>query len=36
MHIPGEDDYYSASIRGMAVIVPDYDACRKQLSDALN
>lgn len=36
MHIPGEDDYYSASIRGMAVIVPDYDACRKLLSEALN
>lgn len=36
MHIPGEDDYYSASIRGMAVIVPDYDACRELLSEALS
>ena len=28
VHIPGDEDYYNATIRGMMVLVPDLDACR--------
>lgn len=35
LHIPGDDSYYNATIRGMMVLVPDLDACRQQLREAL-
>lgn len=35
LHIPGDDSYYPATIRGMMVLVPDLDACRQMLADAL-
>lgn len=34
-HIPADDTYYNASIRGMAVLVPDLEANRKLLVDSL-
>ena len=35
VHIPGDEDYYNATIRGMMVLVPDLDACREVLAEAL-
>lgn len=35
LHIPGDNDYYYATIRGMSVVVPDLEACRQVLQDAL-
>lgn len=35
LHIPGDEDYYNASIRGMDVLVPDLPACREMLAEAL-
>lgn len=35
LHIPGDDDYYPATIRGMSVLVPDLEACRQALANAL-
>ncbi len=35
IHIPGDENYYNASIRGMAVLVPDLEACHEQLKDAI-
>ena len=35
VHIPGDEDYYNATIRGMMVLVPDLDACRQVLAEAL-
>lgn len=35
VHIPGDGNYYNATIRGMSVLVPDLEACRQQLADAL-
>ena len=34
-HIPSDDGYYYASIRGMSVVVPDMELARQQLKDAL-
>lgn len=35
VHIPGDEDYYNATIRGMMVLVPDLEACREVLAEAL-
>ena len=35
VHIPGDDDYYNATIGGVMVLVPDLDACREVLAEAL-
>lgn len=35
LHIPGDGNYYDATIRGMMVLVPDLNACREQLREAL-
>lgn len=35
LHIPGDGDYYNATIRGMMVLVPDLEACRAALAEAL-
>ena len=35
VHVPGVEDYYNATIRGMMVLVPDLDACRQVLAEAL-
>lgn len=35
IYIPGDENYYSASIRGMSVLVPDLEACHEQLKDAI-
>ena len=34
-HIPSDDGFYYASIRGMSVVVPDMEMARQQLKDAL-
>lgn len=34
-HIPSDDGFYYASIRGMSVVVPDMELARQQLKDAL-
>lgn len=34
-HIPSDDGFYYASIRGMSVVVPDMGMARQQLKDAL-
>lgn len=35
IHIPGDGDYYNATIRGMMVLVPDLNACREELREVL-
>lgn len=35
LHIPEDDAFYYASIRGMSVVVPDMDACRATLAELL-
>lgn len=35
IHIPGDENYYNASIRGMSVLVPDLEACHEQLREAI-
>lgn len=34
-HIPSDDGFYYASIRGMSVVVPDMEMARQQLKEAL-
>ena len=34
-HIPSDDGFYYAAIRGMSVVVPDMELARQQLKDAL-